>query len=777
MSAPGRRRNPTITRGKKSERKRNKRRGLQTDNVSPINGLAAISEKAEQERKAKLISNEITDADITLLSEPSNTFNTETNNISNIPTKKEQNLININATNFNSGIELDKTKNDRSRVIKGQKPIIFKTMPKELKKKKNEIKQASRKIDENIIEKTRKRKELEKRNASIEHEKKLLANKKEEEERLVQIEAARLAAIEKKEEERLVQIEAARLAAIEKKEEERLVQIEAARLAAIEKKEEERLVQIEAARLAAIEKKEEERLVQIEVEIKKSVKKKGVGLFAKIFNKLTAVFTKKDKIPTKSQQDEDFKIRFYENSEVLIEEEIELIIDDAEEVQVEEETELIIDDAEEILSEEEIEPITDEIEEEILSEEKVLIEEETELIIDDGEEIQVKEEIEPITDEIEEETELIIDDGEEIQVEEEIEPITDEIEEEILSEEETELIIDDAEIQVEEEIEPIIESGEVILAELRIAMRSEPSPINYTINMLIKKHNISMQNAKYIINHIVSPISICKMLTDDQFNHFIRSLDKDDSEISQGGEIWTQVIQIIGLDSLTKDARVDIYNIFSDVKNLNKISKRVITIALLLNALPNRFEQWWSMEFFPLEVIEHFAQAYKFFRNKKLPQEAIDEARMLLCSYAIEKPKNIIQEYNYAKQMSGNKHENKTEKWLKESLKGVRYITEDQIKIYPDKHYGNKYVNKTITPDILLETPIQLSVDSQPIHWIDAKNHFVDPALSSDENVQSICNQMNKYVRTYGPGLIVWGRNFSEEWNHATKGNVQHIRI
>ena len=637
MSAPGRRRNPTITRGKKSERKRNKRRGLQTDNVSPINGLAAISEKAEQERKAKLISNEITDADITLLSEPSNTFNTETNNISNIPTKKEQNLININATNFNSGIELDKTKNDRSRVIKGQKPIIFKTMPKELKKKKNEIKQASRKIDENIIEKTRKRKELEKRNASIEHEKKLLANKKEEEERLVQIEAARLAAIEKKEEERLVQIEAARLAAIEKKEEERLAQIE-------------------AARLAAIEKKEEERLVQIEVEIKKSVKKKGVGLFAKIFNKLTAVFTKKDKIPTKSLQ---------KNEKSL-----------------------------------------------------VLIEEETELIIDDGEEI-----------------------------------------------------------QVEEEIEPIIESGEVILAELRIAMRSEPSPINYTINMLIKKHNISMQNAKYIINHIVSPISICKMLTDDQFNHFIRSLDKDDSEISQGGEIWTQVIQIIGLDSLTKDARVDIYNIFSDVKNLNKISKRVITIALLLNALPNRFKQWWSMELFPPEVIEHFAQAYKFFRNKKLPQEAIDEARMLLCSYAIEKPKNIIQEYNYAKQMSGNKHENKTEKWLKESLKGVRYITEDQIKIYPDKHYGNKYVNKTITPDILLETPIQLSVDSQPIHWIDAKNHFVDPALSSDENVQSICNQMNKYVRTYGPGLIVWGRNFSEEWNHATKGNVQHIRI
>ena len=315
------------------------------------------------------------------------------------------------------------------------------------------------------------------------------------------------------------------------------------------------------------------------------------------------------------------------------------------------------------------------------------------------------------------------------------------------------------------------------MAELRIAMRTEPSPINYTINMLTNKHDLSIQNAKYIINHIVAPISICKMLTDVQFDTFIQSLDKNNSDISEGGEIWTQVIQIIGLSSLTMDARVDIYNILSDVKNQNKISKRVITIALLLNALPINFKQWWSMDLFPLEIIEHYAKANKFFRNKKFPQEAIDEARMLICSYAIEKPKSIIAEYNYAKQISGNKHENKTEKWLKGSLKDVRYITEKQIKTYRDKHYGNKYVNQKITPDILLEIPIQLSADSQPIHWIDAKNHFVDPALSSDENVQSICHQMNKYVRAYGPGLIVWGRYFSEEWNHATKGSVQHIKI
>ncbi|NCG42539.1 MAG: hypothetical protein GWO84_03255, partial [Euryarchaeota archaeon] len=375
------------------------------------------------------------------------------------------------------------------------------------------------------------------------------------------------------------------------------------------------------------------------------------------------------------------------------------------------------------------------------------------------------------------EIDIVIDEvKEEVLIEEEEIDIAEEV---LIEEEETELEIDIVidEVEDDEEAIPIIESGEVILAELRIAMRTEPSPINYMIKMLANKHNLSKLNAKYIIDHIASPISICKMLTDDEFNSFIQSLDKINSDSSKGVERWTQVIQIIGPSSLTMDAHVDIYNILSNDENQSKISQRVVTIALLLNALPNNFKHWWSMDSLPLEVIEHYAQNYKFISSKKFPQEAMDEARMLICSYAIEKPKSIFSVYNFAKQMSGNIHETKTEKWLKENSTDVRYITETEIKKYPEKRYGTKYVNQNITPDILLETPIQLAADSQPIHWIDAKNHFVDPALSSDKNVQQICNQMNKYVRTYGPGLIVWGRNFSEEWNEATKGAVQHIKI
>ncbi|MDG1546650.1 MAG: hypothetical protein P8Q55_04595, partial [Candidatus Poseidoniaceae archaeon] len=348
MSAPGRRRNPTITRGKKSERKRNKRQELQKDDISPLNGLAAISEKAEQERKAKLISNEITDADITLLSEPSNTFNTETNNISNIPTKKEQNLININATNFNSGIELDKTKNDRSRVIKGQKPIIFNTMPKELKEKKQEIRQASRQVDDDIIEKTRKRTEQEKKNAAIAHDKKLLDLKKEKEE------AERLAQIEL---ERKLEIEAARLAAMEKEEAEleRIASEHEAERLRLEQEESDRVARVEEARLAQIE-------LDRKLQIEKSMRRKKERFWGKLFNKLTTVFAKKEKIQPKSQQQtEDLKTTILEKNEVLIEEEesedeIDIVIDEIKE-------EVLIEEEE---SEDEIDIVIDEIKEEVL---------------------------------------------------------------------------------------------------------------------------------------------------------------------------------------------------------------------------------------------------------------------------------------------------------------------------------------------------------------------------------------------------------------------------
>ena len=150
---------------------------------------------------------------------------------------------------------------------------------------------------------------------------------------------------------------------------------------------------------------------------------------------------------------------------------------------------------------------------------------------------------------------------------------------------------------------------------------------------------------------------------------------------------------------------------------------------------------------------------------------------MLLCAFAIEKPSRVADEYTYAKHKAGRIHEDQTEEWLNKGGSKVQYITEDQIRGRGGQKYGSKYVNAKITPDILLRDPIQLSPEGQHIHWIDAKKHFVDPGLSPEPFIEQFCHQIETYVRAYGPGLVVWGKNFSEEWNEATEGVVQHIKI
>jgi hypothetical protein len=178
----------------------------------------------------------------------------------------------------------------------------------------------------------------------------------------------------------------------------------------------------------------------------------------------------------------------------------------------------------------------------------------------------------------------------------------------------------------------------------------------------------------------------------------------------------------------------------------------------------------------PNFVLSKYNSDYTFFHNKQFTNELIEEARMLLCAFAIEKPNFLANKYTYAKHIAGKIHEDQTENWLNKNGE-IEYITESDIPAFGGKKYGKKFVNPNITPDILLRNPIQLSAQGQHIHWIDAKKHFIDPAFSPEYRIEQFCNQIEKYARAYGPGLVVWGKDFSEEWNDATEGVVQHIKI
>ncbi|RZD35242.1 MAG: hypothetical protein CXT72_04490, partial [Methanobacteriota archaeon] len=85
----------------------------------------------------------------------------------------------------------------------------------------------------------------------------------------------------------------------------------------------------------------------------------------------------------------------------------------------------------------------------------------------------------------------------------------------------------------EEDELPDFQTGEVMLADLRITLRDEPRPIEFITKILMEKHNLSKRYVKVIMEHIASPFSICKTMSDELFYSFISSLDNE--KVSSGG--------------------------------------------------------------------------------------------------------------------------------------------------------------------------------------------------------------------------------------------------
>ena len=911
MSAPSRRRNPTITRGRKSDRKKRKMEKRSKVSEQQPGGLEEFRQKADEDRK-KLILDDASNADKSVLSEPSAVFFEKTERIRSKKKSASGGVILLEEPRFQTGVSVSKVKQERMIVIDGKKSSVFHELAGQFKRQKKNLKQEQRESQPEVLERARKLEEQNKKIAAAEREKKRLAKEKED------AEAARLIAVEKEklESERLAKIElrrqeeASRALAIQqqKLESERLAKIElrrqeeASRASAIQeqKLESERLAkrqaqrQQEQDRLEAIQeqKLESERLSRIESERRlereqvqmanpkmpkaeeEFVSKPKGGFWRSLLAMLKGLFNSKSSEKGPIAQNE-IAGDSSQDSESLVRTGLSIIQDEgtskeappkpAVEVQQESSTPNLQDQESKIEPlEEVVEVVDDAVEQgiEVIEEEVPVLEDSIELVDSEQEpsepEVGVEEfEIEPLEEFIVEDVtrEKLPEDGQagsllmgsidssdepekeplepQVRVEE---PIIEPLEEDVL-EEFVEDVLDDDIPEVEEEgsgakdsievvIEPeqddptlqdsvvreeelaeleapsealeleplevVIEDGieqgiieseeelsdpqtdEVVLGILRVTLRKEPQPLAFIKQILSEKHELSQKDVKILVEQIASPFSICKTMNHDLFQNFIISFDDDHSSIS-GVEQWTQVIELIGPDALTERQQVEIYDLF--MGQLKKSEQRAKTVALLYHFLPQKFERWWQKEMIPPFVQQKYSTDDKFFQNRTFSSEAVEEARMLLCAFAIEKPSRVAEEYTYAKHKAGRIHEDQTEEWLKKGGSKVQYITEDQIRGRGGQKYGSKYVNAKITPDILLRDPIQLSPGGQHIHWIDAKKHFVDPGLSPEPFIEQFCRQIETYVRAYGPGLVVWGKNFSEEWNEATEGVVQHIKI
>ncbi|MDB0004773.1 TPD domain-containing protein [Candidatus Poseidoniaceae archaeon] len=819
MSAPPRRRNPVITRGKKSDRRKQKLNSRKEKSQSTNVGFDKINELANEKRKQILKGNYSPD-DFAFLSEPPSLFFEKTDSIRIRQKDSSGTAILLKEPEYEQGVPTDKVKQERIRVIKGQKSMVFHGLKKQFNQHKAKVKQEARKTDPEVIEKARKREEHNRAKAAEEAERKRIAK---------ETERARVLAEERKKEHaaNIARLHLERLQEVSRQmaiHEEKLNSEQASQ--ELSRKREQKHSQMRASQQIKLDSEkmdvtksengedifeshtstEVEEYGQLGTDVPKTidfVENKTETLPVSEIERpheRNLSTSKKEKMKSISERKTShhmkgsFWVKVWNmarkllpsrsTSRMSLENEANqfggVVQNQSGEIQ---NTTFKKKQGDKQVSGLEVKTDLSYslVNKKLGSEGRVDHKEPVEEVESQEPEAATIEETEVMASEVDQHFEEVESQEPEAATIEETEDMAPEIDESVgeidISEKEWQSEpngeLDEKNEENEEEELPEIETGEIILADLRLRMQQEPQPIKFITRLLIDRHKLSRKSVNRLFGHVASPFSICKTMDAKDFQRFIDSLNNQ--EVSGGQDIWTKIIEIIGPNSISTEQQLEIYNLF--MGDQKKTTRRVKTVAILYHFLPARFDRWWEKEMILPPVSRKYSNDYDYFEEIDCTSESIEDARMLLCACALEKPTAIANEFTYSKHLAGETHESDTEKWLNRGGRKIDYITQNQIPEFAGKRYGSKHVSPTVTPDILLKDPIQLTKDGQHIHWIDAKNHFIDPALSPENLINDFCGQLEKYVRRYGPGLIVWGKKFSEEWNEATEGVVQHIKI
>ena len=179
MSTPPRRRTSSITRGRKSDRKKKKIEKRNKAQVEGAVGLSAFREKSNQQRK-ELIRDDSSGADKSILSEPSSLFFEKTGLIRSKKKDSTGNVILLEQLKFQLGIGVSKVKHERMLVIEGSRSSVFQELDCQFQDQKKNLKQEQRESQTEVLEKSRKRQAEQKKIAAAQREEKRLAKEKEE---------------------------------------------------------------------------------------------------------------------------------------------------------------------------------------------------------------------------------------------------------------------------------------------------------------------------------------------------------------------------------------------------------------------------------------------------------------------------------------------------------------------------------------------------------------------------------------------------------------------
>ena len=341
----------------------------------------------------------------------------------------------------------------------------------------------------------------------------------------------------------------------------------------------------------------------------------------------------------------------------------------------------------------------------------------------------------------------------------------------------------------EEKDEPVLFAHErslqpIHLREIRTKLNDSKSVIDGCTSLISEEFNITHRKASSLQDYVATPFYLVHAMSHDSFIEWMGHSAQQKAELSEECEghisglsarprdslLLRDLVRSLGQGDVPEAEFIELHDMIVEVKGPRL---RAILLANLFSRTEMIHEDWWIAKHIRADQQEILEKQMKFLRLKFNPEQ-ISGAMEILCGAALVNPKLIAKVHNIHRRTASQRYEQKVEEWVVENIPEVNFLTEKEIRSGKIRSYGGLRLFRRVTPDLLFEEPVMLESEEVPIRWIDAKNATYDPAFTSPELMAGLFDQMEKYVDKYGCGLVVWGKQFSEEWNEATRPNVVH---
>jgi hypothetical protein len=339
----------------------------------------------------------------------------------------------------------------------------------------------------------------------------------------------------------------------------------------------------------------------------------------------------------------------------------------------------------------------------------------------------------------------------------------------------------------------------VFLGHLRNQLRTSKNPAKQMVQILIESDlELTADSARTLIEYVATPWALMSEINYQERVEFLRnmvlskpadSLDSNTETIERAMQSLSENIDRELLDllieilnsraTLSKAELVEIVDDFA----LSYPKQHVpVVISHVLGRTQIITTNWYAHS--SVGEYESICENNMHYMKEKFSQKQIEWANDIFSAFAVENPAKIKTGYSLRKHKYSREFELKVERWVRTHLPDQKFITEDNLKEFNKQQFGvhrlrpqNKLPHIRNTPDILFADPVRIQGHDSKILWIDAKLAMFDPAFTREESMERLLKQMQRYVKAYGPGLMVWGKPFSQEWNERTQPAITHTTM